>query len=88
MWNERRNNMLKHDVYRARKTISVFEKIGFVISGTGKIANMMSYSDSNVTFDDFMIDSRDVALISKTVYDILDKVGLQIPFFDFMYDSL
>ena len=39
VWNEHRNGVtaaapLRNDFYRARKSIIVFEKIGFTISGT------------------------------------------------------
>ena len=34
VWNEHRNGALRNDFYRVRKSITVFEKIGFTISGT------------------------------------------------------
>ena len=87
MWNERRDDILKNDVYRARKSIEVFQQIGFKITGTGRCVNLMSYSDERKDIDDFMIDKREVALIPNTINEILNKIGLQVAFFDFMYEN-
>ena len=88
MWNEFRSDSLKSDVYRATESVEVFKKIGFVVSGSGRISNMMSYSDESKGFEDFMIDNRNVAVVAKSIYDILTKIHLSPAFFDFMYENL
>ena len=87
MWNEQRTDYPNHDIYRVKKSIVVFEKLGFRITGEGSKSVLLSFSDEKRKLDDFMLPKADEGILSKNITDILNKIGLLVPYFDFMYDN-
>ncbi len=88
MWNEQRMDYPNHDIYRVKKSIKVFEKLGFKIIGTGSKSVLLSFTDEKRKLEDFMLPKADEGVLSKQITDILTKIGLLVAYFDFLYDNI
>ena len=88
MWNERRNDVPKLDVYRAQTAIRVFETLGFRQSGKGSKVVLMAFTDKERSIEDFMIQYSDVAVLYNSISDILQKIHLPVAFFDYLYETI
>ncbi len=88
MWNEQRTDYPNHDVYRVKKSIKVFERLGFKITGEGSKSVLLSFSDEKRKLEDFMLPKADEGILSKGIMDILNKIGLPVSYFDFMYEDM